>query len=62
MERTDQAESAYMLPRDAARALGVSVRTLSRMGDNGDIRMIRRAGGHRRYFREDIDRAKEPAA
>ena len=52
----------WVSPGDAAAALGVSQRTVSRLADKGVIRAIRPGGGHRRYAEADIEAilAREP--
>jgi excisionase family DNA binding protein len=44
-----------LTPREAAKALGVSIRTLYRWEDDGLISPRRTPGGHRRYTLADID-------
>jgi excisionase family DNA binding protein len=43
---------------EAATALGVSSSTLRRWSQSGRLRVIRTAGGHRRFFEEDVWRLK----
>ena len=45
----------FYSPREAAERLGVSVKSVARWGDQGRIRFLRTAGGHRRYNRHDVD-------
>lgn len=54
-DRTEQAESEYLRPGDAARRLSLHPRTLTRMAERGQIRSITLPSGHRRYASEDID-------
>lgn len=46
-------------PADAARKLGVSVRTLARWEAGGRLKAVLTAGGHRRYLSADIDRLSD---
>lgn len=39
---------------EAARALGVSVDTLRRWADSGQIRTVVLPSGHRRFYAEDV--------
>lgn len=50
-------QDRWVTPGVAAAALGVDIRTLSRLADNGVLRAIRPAGGrgHRRYSEADIE-------
>ncbi|WP_433701337.1 helix-turn-helix domain-containing protein [Nocardiopsis sp. CA-288880] len=43
-------------PRETQRRLGVHANTLHAWADKGAIRVARTPGGHRRFFREDVDR------
>ena len=43
-----------MSPGEAAEALGVHVKTLTRWADQKLIRTIRTPGGHRRYWENEI--------
>ena len=54
----DTAENSdeYLTPRDAARMLSVSGRTVSRWADQGRISHIVTLGGHRRFRRADVER------
>ena len=44
-----------LTPREAAKVLGVSIRTLYRWEDDGLINPRRTPGGHRRYRLADIE-------
>jgi excisionase family DNA binding protein len=46
---------------EAAAALGVSSSTLRRWSQSGRLRVIRTAGGHRRFFEEDVWKLKRDA-
>ncbi|MCZ4494484.1 MAG: diguanylate cyclase domain [Conexibacter sp.] len=50
------AAGATMALSDAAEALGVSASTLRRWADGGRLRVVRTAGGHRRFAAEDVRR------
>jgi excisionase family DNA binding protein len=47
---------------DAAEALGVSASTLRRWADSGRLRVVRTAGGHRRFAAEDVRRLSRETA
>lgn len=49
------AVTVWLTPSEAAAALGVSGRTLSRLADRGELRAIRPAGGHRRYDEASVE-------
>ena len=51
----DLSESQYLTPADAARALHVSPKTISRWAALGLIPCVVTLGGHRRFRREDIE-------
>ena len=48
------ADCAYVTPGEAAAALGVSRRTVSRLAEDGKIRFIR-PGAHYRYLAADVE-------
>lgn len=47
--------SAWVTPAEAAAALGVTTKTVSRLADRGEIRAIRPGGTQRRYAADDIE-------
>lgn len=47
-------QSSYVTPQEASRIAFLSAKSLSRLADEGKIRMIR-PGVHRRYLRSDIE-------
>lgn len=47
--------SEWLTPGDAASALGISLNTLARLADRGEIRAIRPGGTHRRYSAADVE-------
>jgi excisionase family DNA binding protein len=47
---------ALLAPAEAAVALGVSTKTLTRWARDGKLPCTRTLGGHRRFRREDIER------
>lgn len=47
-------QAIYVTPQEASRIAYLSVRSLSRLADEGKIRTIR-PGKHRRYFRADVE-------
>jgi diguanylate cyclase (GGDEF)-like protein/PAS domain S-box-containing protein/excisionase family DNA binding protein len=53
---------ATMALSDAAEALGVSASTLRRWADAGRLRVVRTAGGHRRFAAEDVRRLSRASA
>lgn len=60
------AASEILHPGDAARYLGISVETLRRYSDEGQIACRRYGSGHRRYTLAELDRfiaetARHPA-
>ena len=60
-ERTEPTAGELLMPSEAAAMLGVTVRSLARYADRGQVEFIR-PGGHRRYLRADIERIKAGAA
>jgi excisionase family DNA binding protein len=48
--------ASTMALSDAAEALGVSASTLRRWADSGRLRVVRTAGGHRRFAADDVRR------
>jgi excisionase family DNA binding protein len=48
-------DATHLTTQQAAKYLGVSIRTLYRWEDSGLLKPRRTPGGHRRYSREDID-------
>ncbi|ONI63918.1 hypothetical protein ALI44B_04640 [Leifsonia sp. ALI-44-B] len=55
----NQVESDYISPGEAATLLGVSVRTLSRMADNGTMPVTILPSGHRRYEAQIVREFRE---
>ena len=47
-------------PREAASLLGVHTASVKRWSDQGKLRCIRTAGGHRRFFRRDVEALRTP--
>ncbi|MEC8193414.1 MAG: helix-turn-helix domain-containing protein [Myxococcota bacterium] len=47
-------------PRQAARLLGVHAASVKRWSDQGRLRCIRTAGGHRRFLRRDVEALRTP--
>lgn len=52
LNRSDSTEK--VTPGEAAHILGVSTRTVLRMGDRGELDFQSLPSGHRRYFRTQI--------
>lgn len=52
-------EDDLMMPAAAARLLNVEPRTLLRMAERGEIEAMRLPSGHRRYFRESVERIRK---
>lgn len=44
--------------REVARALGVSAATVKRWAETGVLRSVRTPGGHRRFFRADLEQVR----
>jgi excisionase family DNA binding protein len=44
-----------MTPQEVAAALGISERTMRRWAETGRLGCIRTVGGHRRYFRQQVE-------
>jgi excisionase family DNA binding protein len=42
-------------PRELAKALRVDVKTTTRWAAEGKLRSVRTLGGHRRFFRADLE-------
>lgn len=53
---TIRLKQRYYSIGEVSRILGVSVRTIYRWEKQGKISAIRTAGGHRRFFVEEIER------
>lgn len=49
------AMSQPMMPKEAARMLGVNIGTLARWAEQGKIDCVKSARGHRRYNRDEIE-------
>lgn len=53
----DATEASPLLkPRELAAIFRVSVRTLARYADKGDLPVVTLPSGHRRYRRADVER------
>lgn len=61
MESMHTSESALIPIGDAAARLGVSVETMRRWADNGQIPVITLPSGHRRFRLADLDAFKPKA-
>lgn len=55
-KRTSHAEVPYLRPGEAARALSLHTRTLTRMAEKGQIQSITLPSGHRRYLAADVSK------
>lgn len=55
-------KSERIAPREVAKILGVSTRTVSRMADAGELHAIPLPSGHRRYVRAEIEALAQPEA
>jgi excisionase family DNA binding protein len=62
MPKSQFRDIQWLQPSEAAAALGVTTKTVSRLADSGEIRSIRPGGKHRRYAAADIEAilAREP--
>ena len=47
-------EAKLMSPGEAARTLGIDVKTLQRWANDGQVTAVRTPGGHRRYLAAEI--------
>ena len=47
-----------LTPGEAAKALGVTVKTLTRWANDGLIRALVTPGGHRRYWEQEVRRIR----
>lgn len=52
---TQPAPGDLLTSHEAAEIIGVSVRSLYRWEESGDITPARTPGGHRRYLRADVE-------
>lgn len=52
----------YLTPDEVAKLFRVDVRTVNRWANAGKIPSVRTPGGHRRYFRPDLERLIEESA
>ena len=48
-------ETSLMSPAEAARPLGIDVKTLQRWANQGQVTFVRTPGGHRRYVASEIE-------
>ncbi|HEU5159036.1 MAG TPA: BldC family transcriptional regulator [Streptosporangiaceae bacterium] len=48
-------ESELLTPAEVARLFGVDPKTVTRWAQAGRIGSIRTLGGHRRFFKEEVD-------
>ena len=58
-ERTDTNGADFYRPLEAARLLGVTMKTMSRYADRGLIQYRSLPSGHRRYLKADVDAVRE---
>lgn len=58
----DLEQIIWITPAEAATALGVTTKTVSRLAERGEVRAIRPGGTQRRYAAADIEAilAREP--
>ena len=52
-------EPTLLTPREVAELFRVDPKTVTRWANIGRIHSVRTPGGHRRYFREEIERMFE---
>lgn len=55
MPKSQLPDSEWITPAEAAAALGVTTKTVSRLADRGEVRAIRPGGTQRRYAVADIE-------
>ncbi|PQZ60671.1 MULTISPECIES: helix-turn-helix domain-containing protein [unclassified Microbacterium] len=55
MPKSQLPDSEWITPAEAAAALGVTTKTVSRLSDSGKVRAIRPGGTQRRYATADIE-------
>ncbi|HZC50885.1 MAG TPA: MerR family DNA-binding transcriptional regulator [Mycobacterium sp.] len=62
--RTEETVPAapYLTVKEAAERIGLSIDTLKRAEERGQIVPLRTPGGHRRYRVEDVDALLKPRA
>lgn len=53
-------DEAKLKPAEAAEALRVDTRTLTRMANRGELSIIKLPSGHHRYLRAEIERLAQP--
>ena len=59
MPSETKTSSPYVAIKKAAKILNVSISTVRRMFDKGDIEGVITPGGHRRILRSEVDRVLE---
>ena len=59
MDETETTD--WLTPAEAARRVGVTVRTLHRWEEAGRLTPLRTLGGHRRYNPAELDTLQRPA-
>lgn len=62
MPKSQLRDIQWLTPAEAAAALGVTTKTVSRLADRGEIHTIRPGGTQRRYAAADVEAilAREP--
>lgn len=53
-------ETGYVTPGEAVRQTGLSLKTLARLADRGEIEAYELPSGHRRYLRSSIEQLVRP--
>jgi excisionase family DNA binding protein len=58
-EAAPMADDKLLTPAEVARIFRVNPKTVTRWARSGKISAVRTLGGHRRYYRSEIERAIE---
>jgi len=51
----DTDDQLYYTPAEVARRMGTDAKTVTRWGDQRKVGFIETFGGHRRYYKKDVD-------
>lgn len=53
---TNELSGKWMMPQEVAEMFGVSPKTVGRWANEGRIKVVVLPSGHRRFYRDDIER------